>query len=411
MSDLTALRAVAVHLACLIVVTGLASSCSIADANPDGSDATLLSKQDLIYEGAFRVPGDGPDKETFRYGGRALAYNPQNNSLILTGHKQQQRTAEISIPALVRSDDISDLKFATILQNFTDTTAGRRRSVNPQDPNRQTIGGQLVYADKLLVNVYSNYDGRGTQDSSLFVTELNFSSSKSPHGPIRIGRDAHFTSAYMTHIPEEWRDVFGGSVLVGNCCRSIIGFQSHGPAVSVMEPDVAGFPDVIRATTLLRYTSKSPLGPGSTTTNPYYNLTTRVDGIAFPDSTRSILFFGRHGVGRYCYGEAKACNDRAQIYKGTHAYPYVYQVWAYDAEDLLGVKRGKNPSSVKPYDIWTFNLPFERDGIHEIGGVAYDSVKNRLYLSQINADEKFVPVIHAFKIRRQLSGAEVNPEH
>lgn len=94
------------------------------------------------------------------------------------------------------------------------------------------------------------------------------------------------------------------------------------------------------------------------------------------------------------------CYDLASPNKGVHAYPYIYQIWAYDALDLLAVKNGaKSSYAIKPYATWSFSLPFENptDG-HLLGGAAYDSEHDLLYISQLSEDTNFNPLIHVFKI-------------
>jgi len=77
-------------------------------------------------------------------------------------------------------------------------------------------------------------------------------------------------------------------------------------------------------------------------------------------------------------------------------------VWAYDALDLVAVKNGrKSASSVRPYAVWSLDLPFAT-GNKEVGGVAYDPSTSTLYVSAIAADRvapyTSLPVIHAFKV-------------
>ena len=381
-----------------IVSLSFALYCNASYASDEIGDQQLIYKQNLEWIGAFRLPQGGKGQNTFSYGGRAIAYNPNRNSLYVVGHKHHQLVAEVSIPEPVKSHELSELAIAEIVQPFFDPTQGKLKQINPSDRNSQYIGGQLIYDGRLLVNAYSSYDAAGTQNASLFVRSDKLRDDSSLRGPYLVGSDAHITSAYMAQIPEAWRDKLGGPVLVGNCCRSIIGQHSQGPSVSSFDPETPTKSTKIKARTLLSYPGNRPLGPGASTKNKLFNLTTRVEGILFPENTRSILFFGKHGIGEYCYGEAKKCNDPAQVYKGTHAYPYVYQVWAYDAEDL--VKKGFFGSvrDILPYAVWNFNLPFEKDGTHEIGGVAYDSGTGRIFLAQVDADRNRSAVIHAFRV-------------
>jgi hypothetical protein len=363
------------------------------------SDAPRLSKSDLIYEGAFKVPGGGSDGSTFGYGGTSVGYNPVNNSLFLTGHKNFQLTAEISIPTIVNSNNAGDLNTATILQNFTDATEGRRNSINPGDSNDQRIGGHLVYGGKLYISAFSYYDASGTQSKSHFVRPLSLSSGGQVQGPVAVGNKVHYTSAYMGLVPTEWQSALGGPALTGNCCRSIISNQSWGPAVSVFNPEAVGQQSSVSATDLVHYTSSNPLGTGESTQNPYFNLTTRVNGVVFPNGTRSVLFFGHHGIGPYCYGDGAECGDPSDDSKGTHAYPYRYQVWAYDANDLVQVRNGSlQPYQVQPYDVWTFNVPFEDGGTHDTGGAAYDPQTNRIFFVQSKFGSERLPLVHVFRV-------------
>lgn len=395
--------------ACRLLLAGSAGAFILGAAfNPVISaelpDQRLLHKDDLLHVGAFRVPEGGSGGDTFEYGGYSPAFNRASNSLFVVGHRQHQKTAEIAIPEIVASDNLSDLAVAEFLQPFADATQGRRRQINPGNKQAQVIGGQFVEDGTLLVNVYSTYDARGSQQSSLFIRSTDLQATDSISGPLRVGPDAHLTSAYIAQIPAAWQPHLGGSLLTGNCCRSIVGFQSHGPAVSAFDWDREAKRNSIAAINLLRYDSNSPLGPGMKSRNPVFNMTSEVEGVVFPEGSGSVLFFGPHGTGEYCYGEAEECGDKAMIYKGNHAYPYVYQVWAYDAADLVSVRRKrKNPRSVTPYDIWTFNLPFEADNAHTIGGVAYDSETDRLYLSQLRSDGNTRPVIHVFQVREEAS--------
>lgn len=369
----------------------------VREAQPDRA---LIQKSNLVYVGAFRVPQGTSDQTTFNYGGTALAYNPANNSLFMTGHDQQQLSAEIKIPTLVNSTNINNLATATIIQSFRDVTEGRIESINHNDPNAKKIGGHLVYNGKLYVSAFAYYDGDGTQSASHFVRPLSLSTSGQVQGPVRVGSQyPGFVSGYMTPIPQEWRAHFGGPALTGNCCIAIAGIQSNGPAVSVFDPENIGRVSPVPATPVLGYPYGNILGPGETTTNSLYNMSTVIRGAVFPSGSRSVLFFGRIGIGPYCYGGGDQCGDPADPYKGTHAYPYVYQVWAYDANDLLAVKNGsKLQYEIKPYATWQFNLPFEGNGTHFIGGVAYDENTRNLYVSQQCEDENCAPIIHAFRV-------------
>jgi hypothetical protein len=94
--------------------------------------------------------------------------------------------------------------------------------------------------------------------------------------------------------------------------------------------------------------------------------------------------------------------------KGPHAFPYRYQVWAYDANDLAAVKSGtKQPWEVLPYAIW--EPPINLNPTHLFGGAtAYDASTGRLYVSQVQG-ESFgyarLPVIHVFQVNMNAQQA------
>lgn len=388
----------------------------------------LLQESSLVYQGAFRLPQlpcNSPTYGCFAYGGTALAYNATNHSLYMVGHPYGGLTAEVSIPALVNSSNLSDLNVATLLQPFADAVEGQRNAVNPTDPNSHPIAGQFVYGGRLIIAVESYYDGSGTQKTSHFAHPLNLATAAPFVGPVKVGSlYPGYVDGYMTAVPPEWQSLFGGPALTGNCCLNIISLQSNGPSVSVFDPTQIGTSDPVPAVLLVGYPHSTPLGTGWGTQSTLFNGTTMITGVVFPAGTRSVLFFGRQGIGPFCYGAGTStsslagtqvagagdiwCYDPATSAKGVHAYPYVYQVWAYDANDLLAVKNGsKQPYEIQPYAVWTFTLPFENSaGLNKIGGAAYDEQDGLIYVSQECADPNCDPIIHAFKV---MDGAPPNP--
>jgi hypothetical protein len=391
----------------LLVVSGsLVMSAQAQTALP------LVHQSDLVYMGAFRLPQTSSDQVTFNYGGAGVAYNSANNSLFIIG--RNQLSAEVTIPTIVNSTNLSSLQTATFIQQFVDPTEGELPLINPSNNSGLTLSGQLVYNGNLYVAGYTYYDGNGSQIYSHFARPLSLSTTGQVQGPFLVGTDAHYGGGYMTLSPGEWQSALGGVALAGNCCLPITSVQSNGPSATVFDPSkLAANSGSVR---VVGYPIGSPLGPGITTQNNLFNLTTAVTGVVFPKGTRSVLFFGRQGVGPYCYGPGVSdqtlagqpadggadtyCYDPAGSSKGTHAYPYVYQVWAYDANDLVSVKQGqKQPYQVQPYAVWAFTLPFEDPaGDNKIAGATYDPQSNVIYVSQRCVDGDCGPVIHAFKV-------------
>ena len=365
----------------------------------------LLQKADLVYLGAFRVPQGTSDLNTFDYGGTALGLGA--SGLFMTGHDWHQFSAEISIPTPAKGSTLSSLPRATLIQPFGDPTEGKLGQINPNDPNSKKIGGHLVYNGNLYVTGWSYYDGSGTQNASHFRRPLNLSSSGQVVGPVRVGSQyPGFVHGYMTLIPPEWRASFGGPALTGHGGAAIDSLQSAGPAASVFDPEKIGTVNPVPATPVVGYPLANSLaGKGGAQTgggNAWWGSSSQVRGVVFPDGTRSVLFFGRHGSGAYCYGTGGTsgqCYDPADGSKGTHNYPYHHQVWAYDANDLLAVKAGtKLEHEILPYAVWTLDLPFaSANSSHEIGGAAYDPATRRIYVAQRYADGT-APVVAVFQV-------------
>lgn len=385
----------------------------------------LLKQPDLVYQGAFRLPGGRFGGSSFDYGGSALAYNPSNDSLFIVGHAWQQMVAEISIPSIVNSTDIKQLLTAGGLQAFTDLTEGRMSTTPPA--SAMSVGGLMIHNGQLYVSVFASYDANGSQTLSHFRSGLNFSVQGDVQGPFQVGNmGAGFVSGYMTQIPQAWQTSFGAPAITGNCCLNIISRTSWGPSAFAFNPSDLSTKNPVPDVALVYYTSAHPTLGGWDKTGPYFNGATAIHGLVFPEGTRSVLYFGRHGVGPFCYGTGTAdptltgtptgqgdvyCYDPIYGSKGNHAYPYVYQVWAYDAQDLVAVKKNeKNPWDVSPYAVWSFELPFQNDS-RQLGGVAYDPATQRIFVVQSSAEAAGMPMVHVWKVHAttNTTSTTINP--
>lgn len=416
-------------LAALLVLAApnlmaLASTTLVPQSEP------LLQSSSLSYVGSFRVAEGTTNQTSFNYGGSGLAYDPTNNGLFMTGHAWYQRTAEISIPTPAISSTISALPQATFVQQFSDSLNGGIRKVDPTDPNPQHIGGYLVDGKNLIVSVYSIYDGGGSQSSSHFVRPLSLTGSGPVLGPYRVGNQyPGFVSGYMTLVPPEWQALLGGPALTGNCCLSIVSEQSNGPALSVFDPSELGVKNPTPATPLVGYPLSHPLGTGWGTQSVFFNGSTSITGVVFPVSSRSVLFFGVQGTGPFCYGPGTSsaalagtivagtasepwCYDPSNASKGPHAFPYVYQVWAYDADDFLAVESGsKKPYDLLPYATWNLQLPYANaTSPRVLNGAAYDPITNRIFVEQGCVDTACSPIIDVFQISGNTAATTSPPK-
>jgi hypothetical protein len=333
--------------------TSAAISITVKSGTPN--NAPLVQPSNLVYEGAFRLPPgvhEGPNTTewehmnglaTFNFGGWAMAFNPDKNSLFVTGNTQGAMVAEVSIPTPVVSRDLSALNTAVLMQDFADPTETLIDDVNPGSPNAKKIGGMLPYQGKLYVTGYDYYDGLETQIVSHFVANPDLSVLGDVQGAFALnapGCDrndsatfpkclgAGFFDGYFGLVPLEWQSAFGGRVVNGNCCLGVISRTSYGPALFTIDPVHLGVTP-LPVTPLLYYPTDHPLlEPDKTlcldpaTCHPIvdgwslnstlFNGTSEVKGVAFPNGWRSVLFFGRHGglggatgvpgLGQFCYG-------------------------------------------------------------------------------------------------------------
>ena len=172
---------------------------------------------------------------------------------------------------------------------------------------------------------------------------------------------------------------------------------SFGPSAFGFNPAAIGNKLRSRAATAYYYDSNhATLGAGRIDRQVWRRDV--IGGVAVIAGTRTAFFVGRIGVGQDCYGYGvtdpalggtKAadgqmnCYDPTNAAKGTHGYPYRYQIWAYDLADFAAVKAGaKQPWQVVPYGIWPFELPTPEKTV-QIGGVAYHAERQLLYVSQM----------------------------
>ena len=389
----------------------------------DPSTQPLIQFADLSYLGAFRLPAQTLNNDSFSIGGHPIAFNPARNSLFVTS--RAGRTAEIAIPAPVNSNDILQLPFATFLQSFYETTEGTIAQVSTVDAS---LSGLLVMSDRLYGSASIYYDAQNTQR----VSHYSHSTTLSQVGVIgmrQVWEDAKsgFVSGYMAVVPAEWQALLGGPAVTGQCCIPVTWRTSWGPSAFAFNPADINSLAKVPAAPLLYYPQDHPTLGHWNDSNPVYGGTTQVTGVALLAGTRTALFFGRNGTGTPCYGNGTSdqtlvgktgpdgalwCFDPTSTAKGQHAYPYTYQIWAYDLNDFAAVKAGvKRPWDVRPYGVWPFGFPFPETQV-ELGGTAYDASRQILYVSQLFADKDgygYRPIIHALKVGGGATGAPLPP--
>jgi len=395
----------------LCVLASVLAGGLVISAQSDPARLPLLAEDALRYVGGFRLPAGVINGEDFSFGGRVMTYNPTNNTMFVSSYRSA--VAEVTIPAAVNSQDVEALPFAEFVQPFADPTDGHLDDIS-------TIGvsvtGLLVSGDRLIVSASIYYDANNTQRFSHFSRSLKLNQrSFSGWSQVWDAGRTGFVSGAMAPVPPEWQASLGGAAITGQCCIPIVYRTSNGPAAFAFDPTRIG-EFAVAATPLLYYTLEhATLGPWDGS-NPTYGATTGMGGLVVIAGTRTALYFGSNGTGPHCYGSGTAdksldntrsadgetlCYDPTTNSKGSHAYPYRYQVWAYDLNDFAAVRTGsKQPWDVVPYAVWPLTFPTLEPSVH-LGGVAYDAQRQIIYVSQLGADADLYssrPVIHAFRI-------------
>ena len=373
----------------------------------------LLKFEDFSYEGAFRLPREDSNGDRFGFGGKPMAFNPAGPSLFSATHAG--RIAEVDIPTVVNSADVTRLPFAKYLQGFHDPTEGRLKEVSAG--GGAGLSGLVVQGNRLYGTASVYYDANNDQQLSHYSRSLRLD-VPSFQGWSQVWENGRtgYVAGFMALIPQEWQTRLGGSALTGQCCIPIVSRTSLGPAGFAMDLAQVGR-SKIDATPLVYYDGAHATLGAWDGSNEYYGIATVMGGVAIIGGSRTALYIGRNGMGPACYGTgtpnkalhhtpvgdgSQYCFDPTDGSRGTHAYPYRYQMWAYDLEDLAAAReRKRSPWDVKPYAIWPFDFPIAEQGV-SIGGVAYDASSNRIYLAQMWADvdgSAYRPLVHAFRIR------------
>ncbi len=328
-----------------------------AMAQTDPGSLPELNPATITFLGSITVPtADGVtagEQGQLAYGGYALGWGAGGQSLYFGCHDWHDRLARISVPA------IGDT--ATVLEPCRDVAKGIGTA--PEASTGMILGGTLQIGGKFLLGA-STYYGNSPMPWSLWIGE----SLTAMRGPFAVsgGPPQRMIGGYFGVIPPEFRAAFGGDVVAGRCCISIISTVGYGPNLTVLDSQtletnkvgkwVLGYPD----------DHQTIGGYGDPGGLVGYGQSTSIGGVAMVPGTNTTLFFGQQGT-RVCYGTGTSdptldgkptgtghiyCYDPTNPYQGTHGYPFMRVVWAYRTSDLLAVKRGqKNPWDVKPVSI------------------------------------------------------------
>ena len=395
------------------------------------SGAGLFQPEDFRYLGAFRTPvvmgtAQGTSVDMLSWCKGIEAYYPYGDpggdadgfpgSLFGIGHGWVSVAYELSIPAPVISDNVSDLPVAQLLQAPHDVCSSIEvdgdalKSIEwlPEQPG--------MTSEKLFISFgqHYQYDRRPTHG----WVDLTLS-NPNPAGAWNVGTDTQVnclnTNEYLFSIPKDWADAnVGGKRLA--CGRYREGQVACGPSIIAFGPWEAGNPPVpnadLPAVPLVLYKN---LDPSRGLTNFCWADNWTGGAWLKNDELASVAIVGTKGYGNCWYGwqdgtTPEQCatwpggceaNGYGGSNRGYYATSFRTVVLLYFPDDLARVARGEEGSwEPQPYAVWDITPYMIRpESTYEIGtgGVAYDEAHGLLYITERGGDtanEK--PIIHVF---------------
>jgi len=307
---------------------------------------SLIQPGDLVYLGAFRLPGGDTRPQTFAYGGNAMTFNPNGDagstdefpgSLFIMGHDRLaygelpdgNQVAEISIPAPVVSDNLAALNQAAFLQGFHDVTTGFFTTLE----ELPRIGMQYLDTPATGPKIHLAWGQHFQDDADTQVASHAWFdpalSAPDMQGTWFIGNQSLYSvNGYMFEIPASWADEHAAGRYLGTGRFRDGGWSGMGPALFAYRPwvDGAGTPAPsgthLAETALLLYESSENTE----------NIERCLDGYQHPDmweggawmttnaGRSGVLFAGTKATGaKYWYGYTNPagpeypCVDRASV--------------------------------------------------------------------------------------------------
>lgn len=421
---------------------GPAPTQGIQEMSEEEAPPDLIAPDDLVYQGAFRLPGSSGGSN-WAYSGHGLTYYPGGDpdgpedgypgSLYGVGHDHHLQVSEISIPRPVISQNLDDLNTARTLQPFQDITGGMitedlalpRLGLAYLPPQGTQTTGKLHFCW-----------GQHIQDfeASHGWSELDLSEPR-PAGPwVFDGYTNYVTNDYLFEIPPEWADRYlqGQRLATGRAREGL--WSGRGPALFAYAPWEDGNPPSDQATLntvtpLLLYGAQQPDLPDiqsdeTMSMEGYFEADHWLGGGWLTAGSRAaVVFLGTKALGEAWYGfsngvvwphdcpeeDTPPCPDVPEWphdSRGFWAEAYQAQVIFYRPMDLMAVAQGEMSSfAPQPYAVLDLT-PYLIDPAIDpgryrrdlVGAMAFDRARGLVYLFERLSDgEK--SIIHVFQIQ------------
>jgi len=367
------------------VCVGLVTAASGGEAAAEKDGEWLLTKADVKYAGAFRLPkgkgGKGRNAH-FAYSPGTIAYDSDRNSFYVAGHRSLKGMAEISNPGRVNSTDLSKLPRAKYVQNFR-TLIANMPSGNPDKLGE--LGGAYIEKGDLLFTAYEFYDADGNAKEVFGVLKGTADMSKAPVlGFYETGHGAH-SAGWISPIPPEYQAALKGTHIIAcGQSQSIAGRYPHRPtAFSFQGADVFGNKDIkdpLKVTPLIDGSLRHQLPAGM-----WNKALDEAHYAIIAPGTKTYIAFGHRG-GMFCKIGYKITTDDGRRTGGYAAQDdddhYLYY-WMYNVDDMAKAAKGEvSPYKVYPYEHGMLSLPFvSPNNAGSVGGGTWDPKTKTVYLT------------------------------
>ena len=406
---------------------------SANSGNPAYTYVNFASK----YLGAFRLPADpgGSGMGTLGWSMGAIAHNPADNTMFVSGKREDANVCQIAIPGTLGTAtaqaDIWTLPIASVLQPL----ANMRRGVGA-DAAGSEIAGLWCDGSKLQVNMFAPY-AQDASFKSLFQVVRSLSNLS---GSVVDGyMDTAFRASaggWTSRIPAEYQTPLGGKHLSGfsnsGGNRSSTKSLSMGPAAfasdfdsmlansatltgsvipqlrlcDYIQSDLDDIEEMVPTDQLYNWNGSATIGNDLWTA-----LSEASYGFIVP-GTKTYVVFGSqsmHGSGGW-YGNndwqrpAGVAAHPSFVYQGPHPrdpYDCDFWYWMYNVDDLQAVRDGTLLfCDIVPYEWGLLPVAFSAAATAKfIGSGTFKDSDGTLYLTLVfwdNTQGKPVPVVVAY---------------
>jgi hypothetical protein len=346
----------------------------------------LAARLDIEYLGAFRVVARGESNSSDAVG--TLGLNYDNNSLYLAGWSRDHAIAEFRIPNVFSfENDAIDIPSAGVLQDYVKI---KEKKQVGSSTNR--INGILYYEQNLLVTSEIWYDATSANKDNLQVFSDSLALGTSNYkGMLQLEGEAK-ASGYMSLIPENWQEAFGGKYLAGWASNySITSRYSQGPSLYVFDPEEAVFTAdmnnrAVQSTPKMVFSleeGKTLVVDGDVVKrdiSPIWGPQAKARyGFIVPDSD-IFMVIGSHegihsGIGyKITQDNGSLCGGSCP-YEAADKYNYF---WLFDVNEILNAE---NPHSIQPISYGKWSHPYDNEGQFRIKGAVFDHTIDRLFVT------------------------------